>query len=424
MNRSHRAAVSVLLCVAAGTDVVRAADPFGFEAPLISAGVTPSFIYDGDAAADLTGGMKRRATAEGTLHVQLALDGEKLAGVPGLTGFLDGLWIGGGQPSRFVGDAQGVSNIEAAPAVRLYEAWLQYNTPHDRFSFLAGRYDLNTEFYHVRSADLFLNNSFGIGADFGLSGLGGPSAFPNTSLGVRFAYKPASNIVLRLAVLDGAPADPVTGSRGPFDPRNGVLLAAEAALVIHGPDNAPAFSNRFRIGRNSGLPPYDDKIAVGVWYYTATFNDLSAVSPNGAPARHRGEAGAYLLLDHLLFQSPNDPKQRLTGFIQLGAADQSVDRFGGFAGTGLTLSGLSPSRPDDEWGVAAAIARDSSHYIEGQQAAGVPVNAVETAIELSYLAQLASWLAMQPDIQYVIHPNTDPRLRDAVVGQLRFEVKF
>jgi len=32
------------------------------------------------------------------------------------------------------------THIAAPPAVRLYEAWLQYNFPGNRFSILAGRY--------------------------------------------------------------------------------------------------------------------------------------------------------------------------------------------------------------------------------------------------------------------------------------------
>jgi porin len=421
MNWLSRIAGLLLLYSVSGACLVRAGDAPEFEAPLIKAGITPSIVYDGDAAANMAGGEKRGGTYASTLRVQLALDGDKLVGVPGLTGFLDGLWIGGGQPSLFAGDAQGVSNIAAQPALRLYEAWLQYNTPRDRFSVLAGRYDLNTEFYHLRSASLFLNSSFGIGPDFGQSGFGGPSIFPNTSLGIRFAYKPIPNGVLRFAILDGAPIDPEGGSRGPFDPRNGVLLVAEAAFVIHGPDNDKPFSTRFRIGRQSDLPPYDDKIAIGAWYYTASFNDLNAAA---VPSRREGDGGAYLLLDHLLFEAANDPKRRLLGFVQLGVANQLVNRFGFYVGTGLSFSGLVHSRPDDEVGVALAMARNGSPYIEGQQEAGLPVTAAETAVELSYLAQIASWLAIQPDLQYVIHPNTDPRLRDALVAQLRFEIKF
>jgi porin len=421
MNWLNRIAVLLLLYSVSGACTVRAGDAPEFGAPLIKAGITPSIVYDGDAAANLGGGEKRGGTYASTLHVQFVFDGDKLVGVPGLTGFLDGLWITGGQPDLFAGDAQGVSNIAAPPALRLYEAWLQYNTPHDRFSFLLGRYDLNTEFYRLRSATLFLNSSFGIGPDFGKSGFGGPSIFPNTSLGIRFAYKPLPNGIVRFAILDGAPIDAEGGSRGPFDPHNGVLLVAEAAFVIHGSDNDKPFSTRFRIGRHSDLPPYDDKIAIGAWYYTASFNDLNAAA---VPSRHQGDGGAYLLLDHLLFESANDPKRRLMSFVQLGIANPLVNRFGFYAGAGLTLSGLVPGRADDEVGVAMAMARNGSHYIEGQQSAGLPVTAAETAIELSYLVQATSWSAIQPDFQYVIHPNTDPRLRDAVVAQLRFEIKY
>jgi porin len=52
------------------------------------------------------------------------------------------------------------------------------------------------------------------------------------------------------------------------------------------------------------------------------------------------------------------------------------------------------------------------------------VNPAEIAIELSYLAQVAPWLAVQPDLQYVIYPNTDPNLRNAMVAQFRIEMSF
>ena len=44
----------------------------------------------------------------------------------------------------------------------------------NRFSALFGRYDLNSEFYRLQSAGLFLNSSFGIGPEFSLSGQNGP----------------------------------------------------------------------------------------------------------------------------------------------------------------------------------------------------------------------------------------------------------
>ncbi|MDY6947997.1 MAG: carbohydrate porin, partial [Pseudomonadota bacterium] len=46
----------------------------------------------------------------------------------------------------------------------------------------------------------------------------------------------------------------------------------------------------------------------------------------------------------------------------------------------------------------------------------------ESAIELTYRVQARSWLALQPDLQYIINPGTDPALEDAWVVGLRFEL--
>jgi porin len=401
-----------------------AADWQGFADTLSAAGVRPAVTYEGGPAANLSGGETRGATYTNNLSVQLSFDGNRLIGVPGLSAYLDGLWIAGGDPSKLVGDAQGVSNIAGPGAVRIYEAWVQYNVPSGVFSVLAGRYDLNTEFYHLSSADLFLNSSFGIGAAFGLSGFAGPSVFPDTTLGVRLGYKPSANSVLRLGVLDGAPLNPLNGSPDPFSAQAGVLLVAEAALLTRPVAPDTPGGRRYRIGRRGTPLPYDDKIAVGAWYYTATFNEPGPASPGMARARHSGEGGAYLVLDRILFQSAQDPARRLTGFVQAGIADQVVDRFGSYIGAGVAVAGLVPGRPGDQFGLAMAMARNGSEYLSAEQQAVSPVAAAETAVELTYQAELATSVSVQPDLQYVIHPNTDPRLRNALVAQLRVQLSF
>jgi porin len=55
---------------------------------------------------------------------------------------------------------------------------------------------------------------------------------------------------------------------------------------------------------------------------------------------------------------------------------------------------------------------------------GLPVTRAETAIEVTYLAQINEWLAIQPDFQYVVHPNTNPAVKNAAVFQLRGEIAF
>lgn len=416
--------VAVLSACAIGSAPCRAQGWPAIKDWLGPQGITPSIMFDGSVASNLAGGARRGATYVGNVHFQLALDGGRLLGWPGVAGFVDGLGIEGGQPSHYAGDAQGVSNIAAPAGFKLYEAWLQYNFLGARASALAGLYDLNSEFYRLQSASLFLNSSFGIGPEFAQSGAAGPSIFPDTSAGLRLAYKPAPDIVLRGAALDGVPLDRPDGSTGLFERGDGLLLVAEAAFLDRPAPTAQPMSPRFRIGRASGLPPYDNKFAIGAWYYTATFSDLSEVSPNGRAARHRGSGGAYAILDRLLYQPSGDLGKRLTGFLQAGVGDDRVERFGSYLGAGLAATGFIPSRTNDEVGLAVAAARNGSHYLDAQAQQGMAANGAEIALELTYLAQVTGWLAVQPDTQYVIHPNTDPALESAVVFQLQFEVAF
>jgi porin len=387
-------------------------------------GIAVSLVYDGEGVVNASGGQRTGSVYLGNFHMMLTLDGERLLGWPGATLFLNGLVNHGGHPSDLVGDAQGVSNLDAPPGAQLYEAWFQQNLFENRFSALVGRYDLSTEFYRLQSSTLFVNSSFGVGPEFSQSGAGGPSIFPDTSVGLRIAFKPAKDVIIRAAVLNGAPVDRPDGGHRIFAEGDGALLVGEAALLTRmAPQDRP-LNTRFRIGRNSGLPPYEDKIAVGGWYYTAQFNDLSEKQPNGQPVRHSGSGGLYLLADETLLPCCDSSARQISAFGQFGLGDARVNRFGWYLGGGLVFSGFFPALDNDEFGLAVAIARNGSHFIDQQQQNGVPVTGNETTLELTYLLQAGKHLALQPDLQYVIQPGTDPTRKNALVVGLRFELAY
>src|SRR5262249_52916013 len=150
-------------------------------------------VYDGEGLVNATGGVRAGSAYVGNLHLQLAIDAGRLLGWGGASVFFSGLWTHGGQPSEPVGDIQGGSTLEAPGGGQLYEAWIQQNLSGNTISILVGRYDLGMEFYRLQSATLFVNSSFGVGPEFSQSGQGGPSIFPNTSLGARVAVKCARN---------------------------------------------------------------------------------------------------------------------------------------------------------------------------------------------------------------------------------------
>jgi len=378
-------------------------------------GITPTVVYDSVATNELFGGEKSGITYAGAVHFQAIVDGDRLFSLSGLTLYLDILNTHGGQPDGLVGDIQGVSNIASPPTTEIYEGWFQYNLSN--VSVLVGRYDLNSEFYRLLSSSLFLNSSFGIGPEFSQSGLVGASIYPDTALGARLIYKPNDDIVLRTAVMDGVSVERPAGFGGLFSGRDGLLIMSEAAFLSRpGEEMAPG-AMRSLLGRLSSLPPYEDKIAFGGWYYTASFNDLSARTADGLPLTHRGSAGVYALLDKRLFE---DDSAWLSGFLQAGLGDARVNRVGSYVGVGVNAGGLIPTRPTDQFGIALAVANNGRHFLMVSPASSRD----ETTLELTYVSPITSWLAVQPDVQFVWHPSSTPDLKDATLFQLQIETSF
>jgi porin len=414
MSRLAAAALAATTCVVTALPAQSTAPESGTRT------VVATFSYTGELVGDAAGGARRGVKALGLAGVQLTLGLRRLVGWRGSRVFLFVLDTHGGAPSDLAGDVQGVSNLEAPADVRLEEAWLQQNLLDNRLSWLVGRYDLNTEFYRVQSGSLFVNSSFGIGPEFAQSGAAGPSIFPSTAVGTRVEFKPSANVVWRAAILDGVPVDRPEGGIHLFAPGDGVLVVGEMALLARPDTVTVPRHRRFQIGRGL-VRPYAGKLALGGWYYTAQFPDLVDTLPSGAPVRHRGSAGAYIIGDGTVWSGRPGRPGPLTAFAQLGLGDGRVNQIGGYLGGGLTLSAPFAGRAQDELGLAVAAALNGSHYERAQMAAGAPA-AGETTVELTYLAQLRVWLTVQPDIQYVIHPGGAPGVRNAVVPGLRIAV--
>lgn len=382
--------------------------------------VLATFSYVGELVSNVAGGARKGTAYVGGAAAQFSFLLQRLIGWRGAQLFVFGLDTHGGAPSDLVGDVQGVSNLQAPPALWLEELWLQQNFLGNRVSWLIGRYDLNTEFYRMESGALFVNSSFGIGPEFGQSGVAGPSIFPRTAAGTRVAFKPSPNVVWRAAVLDGVPVDRPGGGIHLFAPGDGLLFVSEVALLSRPDTGGSPHNRRFHIGRGA-IQPYTGKLALGGWYYTARFPDLVDTLSTGAPVQHRGSYGAYLIGDQTVWSAGGGHAGALTAFAQLGLGDSRVNQVGRYLGGGFTLTAPFTGRPQDEVGLAVAAAVNGSHYQRARGAPAGPATA-ETTPEVTYLAQFGSWFALQPDVQYVIHPGKTPATRNALVSGLRITV--
>lgn len=299
---------------------------------------------------------------------------------------------GGGFTTRRVGDLQTVSNIDAPDGGRVMELWLeQAFGGHSSLRF--GLYDLNSEFDAIDAGGLFINSSHGVGPDLSQSGANGPSIFPTTSLALRGEWRAQSGVLVRGAVLDAVPGDPDDPGRTHVRLDDGALYVLETEL-------------RYAATR----------LGFGGWLYG---RERPALHGDGSSADR--ELGVYALLEHAL---PGHAQggEGASVFVRVGRANAAVEQLGFYAGVGLVYDGGLSNRLNDRFGIAVGYARNGRAYRNAQATDDAATTLHETTIELAWRAQLTETVAVQPDIQYVINPGTNPSVRDAFIVGVRFEV--
>ena len=395
-------------------------------------GVTFEIINTIDVLTPVSGGLQRKTATAGVLDLLLTINGEKFFGWKDSTFFMYGLGIYGENPSNNVGDVQAVSSLAAPTTWKLFEVWYQQNFFNERLSILAGLYDVTSEFDVIRSsAELFLNGSFGTGAEFAASGRIGPSTFPATSLAVRGQAILNDGIAIRAVIADGVPGDPndLNGMEIHLRSDDGIFFGTEFSYYTFPEegikeDGEEVLSKRqFRLGfsRLGRAAPmeYQGKYAVGIWGYTTELNDLSEVNHSGNPIRRDGTYGLYGLAEQMVFHEHEDATQGLILFARAGVADPRVNRFSQYYGGGLVYRGLLRGRPTDEMGFGIAAALNGSHFERAQRQEGIRVNDVEVTVEFTYAINFTHEVLIQPNIQYVINPSTNPSIADALVLGVR-----
>ncbi|MDH5760926.1 MAG: carbohydrate porin [Gemmatimonadota bacterium] len=370
------------------------ATPTAGQQTRILESVAAEVAYTGEVMTNVRGGVRRGARYLDNLDATLEMDLEQAFGWSGATIFLYGLGNHGGEPSELVGEAQTVSNIEAPSAWRLYEAWIEQSLAGGVVSVRAGLYDLNSEFDALESSSLFINSSHGIGPNLSQTGNNGPSIFPLTSLSLRVRVDISNRVHAQAAVLDGVPGDPddPTSTRIHLSREDGALVVGELGIDL-GDEGDP-----------------DGRIAVGAFYYTSDFEHID--SDPAVVGMHGGNSGAYALAERRVEHSGT---RDTWAFVRGGRTDPHVNRFTYFLGTGVVSTGLIAARPDDNVGLGVAMAVNGSAHREATMAAGATADRAETVFELTYLASLPRGFWIQPDLQYVINPDTDPSRANALV---------
>lgn len=361
-------------------------------------------VYDGDLWANVSGGARTGEVYAAHLDMNLSANADRLFGWRGTKLYCRGFADSGASISRLVGDVQGVNNWESGyRAGKLLEAWVDRLWTATRTSLRVGLYDTTTEFDKNKSEVLFLNGAEGMNRPLSLSGVNGPSTYPATSFGLRLRQDFDAHWSVKAALLDGVPDDPAH--------------PAATAVDVRARDGA------FAIGELRYHDPGGHRFAAGYWRYTAGFAPLDALASTGV-RRQEGNDGFYLSGDVMLTSPPDDPLRGISAGLGFAHAADRFNPYAWFASGVVTDIGFWRARADDKMGIGFAYSRTGETYARGQRLQGLPVRTGELALEATYRAPLTSWLSLQPDLQYVVHPANAPTRPSALVVGLRMELGF
>lgn len=355
-------------------------------------------VYTGEMWRNVSGGVRQAGTYLDNINVIATLDAERAWGWAGTTLLVSGLH--NNRPTlsdRIVGDIQTLSNIDTDGATRLYEAWAERS--FDTGAIKLGLIDLNSELDVNETGLLFINSSHGIGPDFSQVGENGPSVFPITGLGTVMRWDYSQSVQVRLAAFESTVGDPTHPRRTTVDLEGdeGALLVAELTL----------------------RPTDTSHSILAVWRHTGRSTDFT----DEEVLQRTESLGVYALTERILMERG---ESALTGFLRVGFADSDVHQISRYMGAGLVWSGPMLTGPGsaEQLGLAIANVTNGAAFRHAQADLGLAYERHETAIELTYRVQPLSWLALQPDLQYIINPGTDPTLDNAWVVGLRFELSW
>ncbi len=375
-----------------------------------SKGLSLDMVFTGDFVTNHSGGLKKAGSRIDTSISYLSntdliveLDAEKAGFWKG--GIFHGHFFNhhGANPSEdYIGDLQVADNFESEKGTKLYEFWYEhtFDLYDTNLSMLIGQHDLNSEFNITEYGLLFLHSSFGFNNE--ISNNIPVSNFPIAALGFRIKWEPTENLYFMAEISDGDPGRNDCGKHIKLDSKEGFLTFYELGYHFGDQEESRTMPGTYKLGW---------------WYHTDGFDDVRDTDKNGNPIRHSDNYGIYFIADQMLV--PGDGERGLGAFLQAGVVPDDRNEVDLYLGGGIHYQGIIPSREDDILGLAVAYASISEDLRDVEKR-----DSHETAVELTYRAQVRPWLAIQPGVQTIFNPGADSSLDNAVVSIVRFQITF
>lgn len=377
--RSVRLLITLVAVICLGFNAIQAREnPDSISKPFYIEG-----SYIGDLVSNFSGGIKKGTTYLGLANLKAGVNTQTAGWWKGGEFRINAANTHGGTPSEsFVGDFQGVSNIEAGNLTFMYELW--YKQTIGSLSLTVGLQDLNSNFAITDNGALFTNSSFGIHPSIA-DNIPSP-IFPLTALGAMLQYNYKGKLIWRSAIFDGTPDD---FENNPYN-TNWKLSDNDGYLAV----------TEIQVAK-SLLRGYEGSYKIGAYLHHHC---------DSASLKHNSH-GFYFIGDQMVYKTINGGWSL---FSQIGLSPKHENKNNYYLSLGVNITGISRKRPNDEAGMAIAYAGFGQGSMRN-----------ETAVELTYLFAVNESIRIKPDLQYIIHPaGTGINRSNALVGSLRMELDF
>jgi len=177
---------------------------------------------------------------------------------------------------------------------------------------------------------------------------------------------------------------------------------------------------------------------LGYWYdssnqpnvFLAANGQPLVLSPGVPALMESSESGWYAMAQQQVTTVHGDASRGLTLFANFVQADRDTATIDQLIIVGLFYTGPFNARPQDDIGFAVGRTHVNSNVAQGEQlqnANGLGPVAVQTneyPIELYYTFNIGNWLALRPNIQYILHPGGTSENDNVLALGLKASVKF
>lgn len=372
--------------------------------------------YVSETFSAIEGGKRRGTAYVQQLRGGIDLDMERVAGWSGAVFHLTlNDRRGVGISSDYVGNRLPIQEAAGGFYTRLSEISVEQNLVGDKLNLRLGYFAMGNDLGGMAIGCNLVNAAF-CAHPLSLSGNSGWYNYPNARWGAAARYRPRPDLAIRTGVYQiNLRLNEERNAFRPFAPgTTGVLLPVE---VEYDP------------GAEEGGRMLPGHYKLGVYY------DTSRAVRQGETGTVGGRYGIYFLADQIILQEGRNGRG-LSVFVQFTASPKATAQITRWYVGGLVKVGTFRGRDADTVALGIVHARvnptlrranfDTTPSAFGPSGGFTSLSAGETAIELSYGAQLNRWLSVRPDVQYIVHPGAFSlqRVDDALALGAQIKVQF